>query len=353
MSDTRTRVAAGWAATYGTLALVWTITGRGYPFGGNDPAPDTSALRALDPGIGAPLFAAVLLTAAVALLASPGGVVRFPVLGYLWLTAGALLLLVPDVRLLALAGYLPMLIAGLPFGWPDIDYGDVFTWTLGNQVLALISGILIARAALTWQRRTSGACEDCGRRDDGSRWTSPEAAARWGRIAVWIAAACPAVYAVSRISWALGIPLGIDAGFLRELRSDGAAVAPAGLGLFALAGAVLTLGLTQRWGERFPRWMLPLAGRPVPIRLATVPATMVALLVASASIWVVTGDHNTSLFDGAVAPVLLWPLWSVALGAATYAYHLRRRRACPRCVRPGGSAEGPEMFTDRQGSRSF
>jgi hypothetical protein len=331
MSDTRTRVAAGWAATYGTLALVWTITGRGYPFGGNDPAPDTSALRALDPGIGAPLFAAVLLTAAVALLASPGGVVRFPVLGYLWLTAGALLLLVPDVRLLALAGYLPMLIAGLPFGWPDIDYGDVFTWTLGNQVLALISGILIARAALTWQRRTSGACEDCGRRDDGSRWTSPEAAARWGRIAVWIAAACPAVYAVSRISWALGIPLGIDAGFLRELRSDGAAVAPAGLGLFALAGAVLTLGLTQRWGERFPRWMLPLAGRPVPIRLATVPATMVALLVASASIWVVTGDHNTSLFDGTVLPVVLWPLWSVALGAATYAYHLRRRPPCPRC----------------------
>jgi hypothetical protein len=333
MSDTRTRVAAGWAATYGTLALVWTITGRGYPFGGNDPAPDTSALRALDPGIGAPLFAAVLLTAAVALLASPGGVVRFPVLGYLWLTAGALLLLVPDVRLLALAGYLPMLIAGLPFGWPDIDYGDVFTWTLGNQVLALIGGILIARAALTWQRRTSGACEDCGRRDDGSRWTSPEAAARWGRIAVWIAAACPAVYAVSRISWALGIPLGIDAGFLRELRSDGAAVAPAGLGLFALAGAVLTLGLTQRWGERFPRWMLPLAGRPVPIRLATVPATMVALLVASASIWVVTGDHNTSLFDGTVLPVVLWPLWSVALGAATYAYHLRRRPPCPRCGR--------------------
>jgi hypothetical protein len=333
MSDTRTRVAAGWAATYGTLALVWTITGRGYPFGGNDPAPDTSALRALDPGIGAPLFAAVLLTAAVALLASPGGVVRFPVLGYLWLTAGALLLLVPDVRLLALAGYLPMLIAGLPFGWPDIDYGDVFTWTLGNQVLALIGGILIARAALAWQRRTSGACEDCGRRDDGPRWTSPEAAARWGRIAVWIAAACPAVYAVSRISWALGIPLGIDAGFLRELRSDGAAVAPAGLGLFALAGAVLTLGLTQRWGERFPRWMLPLAGRPVPIRLATVPATMVALLVASASIWVVTGDHNTSLFDGTVLPVVLWPLWSVALGAATYAYHLRRRPPCPRCGR--------------------
>ncbi|GIE31531.1 hypothetical protein Ait01nite_045760 [Actinoplanes italicus] len=228
MSDTRIRVAAGWAAAYGTLALAWAVTGRGYPFGGNDPAPDTSALRALDPGVGAPVFAAVLLTAAVALLAVPHGAVlrstvphgtvshgtvpgsmvprgavRFLVLGYLWLTAGALLLLVPDVRLLALAGYLPMLIAGLPFGWPDIDYGTVFTWTLGNQVLALIGGVLIARAALVRQRRTAGDCEDCGRSDG---WTSPEAAARWGRVAVWIAAACPAAYAVSRLSWALGHP---------------------------------------------------------------------------------------------------------------------------------------------------
>ncbi|GIE31532.1 hypothetical protein Ait01nite_045770 [Actinoplanes italicus] len=88
--------------------------------------------------------------------------------------------------------------------------------------------------------------------------------------------------------------------------------------------------------------MLPLAGRPVPVRLATVPATIVAILVASASIWVLTGDHDTSLFDGAVAPVLLWPLWSVALGAATYAYHLRRRPPCPRCGRTRTPLDRPE-----------
>ncbi|MEU8664938.1 hypothetical protein AB0C31_50995, partial [Actinoplanes philippinensis] len=103
MSDTRTRVAAGWAAAHGTLALCWAVTGRGYPFGDGDPAPAVSALRNLDAPAGAPLFAAVLLTAAVVLLAAGGAPrppVRYALLGYLWLTAGALLLVVPDVRLL-------------------------------------------------------------------------------------------------------------------------------------------------------------------------------------------------------------------------------------------------------------
>jgi hypothetical protein len=36
--------------------------------------------------------------------------------------------------------------------------------------------------------------------------------------------------------------------------------------------------------------------------------------------------------DGlATAPWLTWPLWSVALGAATLAYYLRRRPACEMC----------------------
>jgi hypothetical protein len=35
----------------------------------------------------------------------------------------------------------------------------------------------------------------------------------------------------------------------------------------------------------------------------------------------------------------VWPLWSVALGAATLAYHLRRRGACPYCGRGGGNPD--------------
>jgi hypothetical protein len=34
-----------------------------------------------------------------------------------------------------------------------------------------------------------------------------------------------------------------------------------------------------------------------------------------------------------VGPEMLWPLWGFALGAATYAYYLRRRPACRLCDR--------------------
>ncbi|MEU4422363.1 hypothetical protein AB0F81_17185 [Actinoplanes sp. NPDC024001] len=341
MTNTACKVAAGWAAGYGTLALGWTITGRGFPFGTNDHHNGISnALRELDPGTGAPIFAAVLLATAVALLIAAGNPAparpgRLAILGLLWPVAAALLIVVPDARLLALAGYAPMLIAGLPFGWPPVDYSAIFTWNLGNQLVAVIGGVLVARAALTWQRRSAGACERCGRRaTGGGGWTEPERAARWGRVAVGVAATVPALYAVSRLSWAAGIPLGIDDAFLEQMRAEGILVAAAGLGSFALVGAVLTLGLAQRWGERFPRWMIGLAGRPVPIRLATVPATVVAILVAAASVSLFTAPGAGNLFTGASAPGLLWPLWSVALGAAAYAYHLRRRPACGRCGRP-------------------
>jgi hypothetical protein len=32
-------------------------------------------------------------------------------------------------------------------------------------------------------------------------------------------------------------------------------------------------------------------------------------------------------------PELFWPVWGGALGAATLAYHLRRRGRCPHCGR--------------------
>ncbi|WP_328476857.1 hypothetical protein OHA21_23000 [Actinoplanes sp. NBC_00393] len=352
MKDAKLLTAAGWAAGYGTLALGWAITGRGFPYGPNDPDNDLgSTLRSVDPDVGSPVFAAVLLTTAVALLIAagtpaPSRPVRYAVLGLLWLVAGALLIVVPDTRLLALAGYAPMLIIGLPFGWPPVDYGDIFTWTLGNEVLSVLGGVLIVRAALAWQRRTAGACEACGR-TGGDDWTSPQAAARWGRVVTLIAAVIPALYAVSRLSWALGIPLGIDSTFLGEMRTEGILVAAAGLGSFALAGSVLTLGLIQRWGERFPRWMIGLAGRPVPIRLATVPATVVTILVGAASVALFTASDAGNLFSGASAPALMWPLWSVTLGLATYAYHLRRRPPCTVCGRPAaGEQDQPESVPE-------
>jgi hypothetical protein len=340
--------AAALTAAYGTLALAWTVTGRGYPFGPGDPGNASSPLRALTPEAGAPLFAAVLLPAAVAALVMNGDALRGParagLLTYCWAVVAALLVLVPDTRVLTFAGYLPILIVGAPFGYPPVDYGDVFTPTLASQVLAIVVGVVLARATLRWQWRTGGACAACGRGDRESGWTHAASAARWGRWATWTAAAIPAAYAVTRLAWAAGIPLGIPRDFLDDMHATGLVWAGAGLGAFALAGAVLTLGLVQRWGEVFPRWMPGLAGRRVPVRLATVPAALVAISVTSASAGFLTTDGFLTLFTGgaglATLPMLLWPLWGVALGAAALAYHLRRRAGCGRCGRGGARDQG-------------
>src|SRR5690242_18861660 len=126
MMRTATKLAAGWAALYGLVALVWTVTGDGFPYGPGSRASDISPLRALDPAIGAPLFSAVLLLAAVVLLFLDGplrvtGPMRKGLLAYVWMVFAALLVVLPDVELLAVAGYTPMLIVGFPFGWPPVD----------------------------------------------------------------------------------------------------------------------------------------------------------------------------------------------------------------------------------------
>lgn len=322
-------LAAAWAALYGVLALVWTLTGDGYPFGANDNKNGATLLRLLPADAGAPVFAAVLLTAAVATLAMAGshavrlrGLPRLALLAYGWLVAAALLVVVPDLEVLALAGYAPMLIIGAPFGWPDVDYAAVFDWSLLNKGLAVLGGVLIAFTVLGWQRRTA--------RSRGSRgaWTSPVSAARWGRWAAYVAAAIPVSYAATRFAWLAGIPLGLSEAALRDLRDSGGVWAGAGLATFAVVGAILTLGLTQRWGEVFPRWLVGLAGRRVPVLLAVVPAAFVTIAVAAGGLSAVSTPRFLELafeLNMAALPMMLWPLWAVALGAATVAYYIRRQ----------------------------
>ncbi|GIE95144.1 hypothetical protein [Paractinoplanes rishiriensis] len=326
-------LAAGWSAAYATIALGWTITGRGFPFGPDDPGRDGSPLRNLDPGIGAPLFAAVLAITTVVLLVMAGrelprGPARTALLTWMWLVIAALLLVVPDIRLLMITGYVPILIVGFPFGYPPVDYSEILTWVLGNQAFAVAGGLLLCRTVLRWQFRTAGACADCGR-------PALSGPVRWGPAVTYVAAVIPLLYAVSRVGWALGIPVGVTPEFLDELRRTGLVWAGLGLGLFAIAGSILTLGLVQRWGEVFPRWMVGLAGRRVPIRLATIPATLVAVFVGSASVALAADPESWRTIltpDGlASAPWVTWPAWSVALGAATLAYYLRRRPACEMC----------------------
>ncbi|MFI7593060.1 hypothetical protein [Micromonospora sp. NPDC049359] len=334
-------LAAGWLGLWGVLALLGTLTGAGYPFGPNDlHGGDVSLLRLVPVDVATPLFAGVLLSAAVAALAMsrpavrPPGPLRALLAGYGWAVAFLLAVVVPDVRVLVILGYLPILIVGAPFGWPPVDYSDIFNWALFGRFAALLGGLLLAGAVLAWQRRTAASCVSCGRDGTDRGWTTPAAAARWGRWAAGIAAIIPLTYAAIRFAWTAGIPLGISREFLTEMQDSGLVWAGFGLAAFATAGAILTLGLVQRWGETFPRWMVGLAGRRVPVKLAVVPATLVAISVTAASLGLLSNPQFWELTGGTSltgAPMLLWPLWGVALGAATYAYHLRRRGACRRC----------------------
>ncbi|GAA4572903.1 hypothetical protein [Planotetraspora kaengkrachanensis] len=326
--------AVAWTAAYGVVALVWTLTGRGYPFG------HAGVLRVITPEVGAPLLAATLLAAAVAALAMAGrhavrlsGVPRALLAGFGYLVAAVLLAVVPSSNALALTGYAPMLILGAPFGWPpDVDYSRVLSWTMANEIWCMAGGYLLWFAVLSWQRRSRGACVRCGRRagtDDHARIVA------WGRRATLVAVVVPLLYAASRLSWLAGVPLGISDEMLRSLRDSGGVWAGAGLGAFAVVGAILTLGLIQRWGEVFPRWMIGLAGRRVPIRLAVIPALYVAPIAVSAGLDIATSSTIWNV-DGyspfLVVTHLLWPLWGVALAFAAHAYHLRRRGACTACV---------------------
>ncbi|MFK3980945.1 hypothetical protein ACI2K4_11270 [Micromonospora sp. NPDC050397] len=339
---------AVWAALYGLLALGWTITGRGYPYGADHPRNDSNLLRLLTDATGAPVFTAVgFLTAALALAITgpravrPHGLTRTLLLGYGWATVGLLVLVVPDMQVLALAGYLPMLVVGAPFGWPPVEYSEIFDWPMINKIWAVAGGLLLARTLFAWRSRTAARAGSDGAGTAGAGWTTAASAARWGRWVTWIAAVIPVLYAVTRFAWVFDIGLGMTDAEMRELRETGAVWAGAGLAAFAVLGAVLTVGLIRPWGERFPRWMVGLAGRRVPVMLAVVPATLVAALVASAGIglfsvpdlWSMVADLNL-----AVLPALLWPLWGVTLGAAALAYHLRRRE--PGDGLPVGGAPG-------------
>lgn len=318
--------AAIWSLGYGVLGVLWALGVPGNPFGsGASGGPDISLLARVDAAVGAWVVAGFGLGGAVlAMLAARGGRVGRSLLMGATVVAGVLAVglavVIPDYRALAAIGYTPIVILGEPFGYPpDVSLADVYEWQVVNQLLMMAGGIVWGLAGLAFFRR---------QRSGRVVPVSVAAALRWGRWAVAVAVVIPVFYAVTRWAWALGFPLGVRPELLDQL-GDGV-WAGATLGALAIGGAILTLGLVQRWGEIFPRWLPGLAGRRVPVLLAVVPALLVSLLVTSAGLmfvrlWLTGG---LSAFDGnwaALVPELLWPLWGVALAAATLAYWLRRR----------------------------
>jgi hypothetical protein len=212
---------------------------------------------------------------------------------------------------------------------------------MAHQLLCLIGGFLWLAATVSYARRSTDACLYCGRRDGPEGWTSPSNAARWGRIAVYVAMVVPVIYAATRYAWALGIPLGMSEEHLHNGQQSGTWISGLFLANVGLVGAVLMLGLVQRWGEVFPRWMIGLAGRRVPIALAVVPASIISALLTVTGIAISSGWAQMAVAAAAngedmwvfVGPILLFPVWGAALAVATLGYDYRRRGPCEVCGR--------------------
>ncbi|HEX6299786.1 MAG TPA: hypothetical protein VF148_04930 [Acidimicrobiia bacterium] len=341
--------AAAWSFGYGALGLFWALGAPGFPFGRtNDPSAALSVFREARADVGGPVIAALGLlgvVVAVAMTRPRGrGFLSSALVGFAWVLAGGLILVVPDYRPLLSVAYAPIVLVGELFNWPpDVSLRDVLPWPVFNQVLCMAGGVVWAGAAVAYRRETRGACARCGRSDEPAHWTAPESAARWGKWVTFVAVAVPLLYAVTRYAWALGIPVGITEEFLREGQAIGLWWAGAALATLAVGGALLTLGLIRPWGETFPRWIPIIEGRRVPPRLAIIPASLVSVLVTSAGLMfirlVMTGGLTETFAFAeevgwvALAPELLWPLWGAALAAATLAYHYRRRSRCEHCGR--------------------
>jgi hypothetical protein len=262
--------------------------------------------------------------------------------------------------LLVKLGYFPYAVFSL---FADAEVGRTLLaawtqWATIHQLLCLIGGFLWLAATICYARRSAGACLYCGRQDGPEGWQSPDQAARWGRIAVYVALVAPVFYALTRYAWALGFPLGMNEELFRSGQESGKWIGGAlFLGNFILVGAFLMLGLVQRWGEVFPRWMIGLAGRRVPIALAVIPASVasVLLVVGGIGIWFLlpqmfansaaAGAEAMRLIEEivfGVGPTLLFPVWGLALAVATLGYYYRRRGPCSMCGRgASGKIEKP------------
>jgi hypothetical protein len=345
---------AVWSLTYGVLGVYWTAGGAGYPFAEVDEDHATASLLEGAPAhVVAPVMASLGLAGAVVAVVMTRRVPRgWALQTFAGVLAVGLAVLIPDYTLLAFVAFAPALLVFAFTGVPGQQdgIGDILYWHRVNLILMFIGGLLWAATAIAYHRRSRQACTSCGRSEQPPRsWQTAEAAARWGKWAVAVAVLANIPYELTRIAWYFGWPLGITDEF-HQMMADTPGMLGIGLAmaLMGIGGGVLTHGLVHRWGEVYPRWIWFKAGKRVPPKLAIIPATIVALVLVPAGLMNLRLPFEADNW-AVTAPGTLSVVWGVALGAATYAYYLRRRTTCRRCGR--GAPEGA-VLTSRSGARA-
>jgi hypothetical protein len=344
--------AVAWSLMYAALGFYWAVSGRGFPY-----TPETVSdimgplLGRLGPVVGWIIVLMAGIPAAVVGMAMLRGVrtMRSLVITSGSLLAGALLLLMTSLNLLVMVGYIPYAVLVHFTAEKGQAYLGAWTqWATIHQFLCLIGGFLWLAATVCYARLSGDACLYCGRRDSLEGWQSPNNAARWGRSALSVAMVAPVFYAFTRYAWALGIPLGMSEEYWRRGQESGTWIAGLFLATFGLLGAILMLGLVQRWGDVFPRWMIGVAGRRVPSALAVVPASLVSVLLVVGGVTIgsdlnqmvanlaAVGAEDVEIIGAIIfqlGPTLLFPVWGLALAVATLGYYYRRRGPCSVCGR--------------------
>ncbi|MEW2429297.1 hypothetical protein AB0877_14915 [Micromonospora sp. NPDC047644] len=248
----------------------------------------------------------------VALAVALGCTVRFP---GRWATAGswaaAALLLVAAFPL-HLLFEIPAALAGRPSDWRD----------LAARLVLVAGGVLFAGLANASGPRRGPAAVDYR---PVPLWTR-----RWAYVAV----ALPVVgWAVPHALWVLGVPIGISQRELTDMQRDFSTTTGVAITLVPPLAGLLVLGLVQRWGQQFPRWVPGLRGRQVPRQLAVISAGVVALTLVTYGVLSITvlvdrllaGDTRWSdLWDGwaATATLLVFLGWGVSLAVTTTGYAL-------------------------------
>ncbi|MGC4748366.1 hypothetical protein ACLQ28_22330 [Micromonospora sp. DT201] len=264
-----------------------------------------------------------------------------------WLAAALLMLAAFPLHLFF---EIPAALAGRPSDWRD----------LGARLALVIGGLLFV-----------GLANASGPRH-GPVLPGFRPVPRWTRIWAYVAVALPVVgWAVPHGLWVLGVPVGISESRLDDIQRNLSTQIGVAITLVPPLAGLLVLGLVQRWGQQFPRWVPGLRGRRVPPLLAVLPAGLVALALVTYGVLSVAvfvdqlraGDLRWSdVRDrwAETATLLVFLGWGVSLGVTTTGYALATRPrqeqtadAASRRLPPGSPATSARVRSAPSSVRPF